>query len=96
MIFFHIFWIISMNSWIKSFIFNMLKPLFTSCILHLLKYIETHAIQCFIIIEWKFFHIFRTINNFKWIESCTLNLLKPLFKYFLLHLLVYIKTQITI
>jgi hypothetical protein len=34
---------------VKPFIFNMLKPLPTSCILHLLKYIETHATQCFAI-----------------------------------------------
>jgi len=31
----------------------MLKPVFTSCILHLLEYIKTHVTQCFIIIfEW--------------------------------------------
>jgi len=51
--FFHIFSIINMCTWIKPFIFNMLKLLFTNCILHSLEYIKTHAIQCFVIIfEW--------------------------------------------
>ncbi len=61
--------------------FNMLKSLLIRCIL------ETHGIQCFaIIFEWfsEFFHISWTINIFTWVESSTLNLLKPLFK--LLHI----------
>jgi hypothetical protein len=59
--FFHIFSIINMCTWVKPFTFNMLKPLRTSNILHLLRYIETRAIQCFaIIFEWcsEIFHIF--------------------------------------
>jgi len=76
----------------------MLKPLFISCILHLLKYIETHVIQCFAIIFWwfsYFFHISWTINIFTWVNSSTLNLLKPLFKCCILHLLVSIEIHIT-
>jgi hypothetical protein len=49
----------------------MLKPSFTSYILHLLEYIETHARLYFIIIlEWvcEFFHIFWIIN-FEFIET---------------------------
>jgi hypothetical protein len=44
----------------------MLKLLLTSCILHLLKYIETHATQCFvIIIEWfSIFFIFFELSTF--------------------------------
>ncbi len=60
--FFHIFSIINMCTWIKPFIFNMLKLLFTNCILHSLEYIKTHAIQCFVIIfEWlmSFFTFFK-------------------------------------
>jgi hypothetical protein len=71
----------------------MLKPLVTNCILHLLKYIETNAIQCFVIILEcfsEFFHIYWTINIFTWVEPSTLNLLKPLFKCCILNLLVYI------
>jgi hypothetical protein len=41
MIFFYIFSIINKCTWVEPFTFNMLKPLFISCILHLLKYIET-------------------------------------------------------
>ncbi len=36
--------------WVKPFTFNMLWPLFTSCILHSLKYIERNVTQCFAII----------------------------------------------
>jgi hypothetical protein len=43
----------------------MLKPLLISCILHLLKYIETHVTQSFaIIFEWisEFFNIFELLT----------------------------------
>jgi len=56
--FFHIFLAFNMCIWIEPSTFNMLKLLITSCILHVLKYIETHAIECFVIIfNWfcKFF-----------------------------------------
>jgi hypothetical protein len=70
--FFHIFLAFNMCIWIEPFTFNMLKLLLTSCIWHVWKYIETHAIQCFLIIfNWfvKFCHIFWTINICTWVES---------------------------
>ncbi len=43
-----------------------LSTLLTSCILHLLKYIETHVTQCFVIIlEWLMnFFIFFELSTF--------------------------------
>jgi len=93
--FFHIFSIIK----VEEFAFNILKPLLTNYILHLLLYIKTHVIQYFVIIfEWfnEFFHIYWTINIFTWIKSFILNLLKSLFKRCILHLLIYIETHIII
>jgi hypothetical protein len=57
-----------MCTYVKLFIFNMLKLLLICCIFHLLKYIETHAAWCFLIIlEWfnEFFYIFEIINIYK-------------------------------
>jgi len=41
--FFHISWFVNIFTWVKSSTFNLLKPLFKHCILHLLVYIETHT-----------------------------------------------------
>ncbi len=49
LVIFHIFLTFNMCIWIEPFNFNMLKLLLTSYILHVLKYIETHAIQCVLI-----------------------------------------------
>ncbi len=43
--FFHIFLAFNMFIWTEPLTFIMLKLLLTSCILHVLKYIETHVIQ---------------------------------------------------
>ncbi len=95
--FFHIFLAFNMCIWIEPFNFNMLKLSLTSCILHILKYIETRVIQCFVIIfNWfvNFSHLL-IINMYTWVGSCTLNLLKPLFKCCISHLLFYIETHST-
>jgi hypothetical protein len=63
------------GTWVEPFNFNMLKLLFKSCILHLLKYIETHATQCFAIkleVFNDFFHASWIINICTWVESCSL------------------------
>ncbi len=91
MIFSHIF------NYQHVYTFNMLKSLLINYILHLLKYIKTHGVQCFaIIFEWftEFFHISWIINIFTWVESFTLNLLKPLFK--LLHTSGYPRPSVTV
>jgi hypothetical protein len=93
---FHIFSMFNMCTWVEPFTFNMLKLLFTSCILDLLKYIETYVNWCFaIILEWfsEFFHISWTTNIYIWVQSSTLNQLKSLLKCWILHLLVYIETH---
>jgi hypothetical protein len=93
---FHIFSMFNMCTCVEPFIFNMLKLLFTSCILDLLKYIEIYVNYFFaIILEWfsEFFHISWSTNIYTWVQSSTLNQLKSLLKYWKLHLLIYIETH---
>jgi hypothetical protein len=75
--FFKIFLAFNMCIWIEPFIFNMLKLLLTSCILHILKYIETHAIQCLLII-FNWFCKFYTSLDYQYLYMSRIMHLKPI------------------
>jgi hypothetical protein len=81
LVIFHIFLTFNMCIWIEPFNFNMLKLLLTSYILHVLKYIETHAIQCILTYLTSFVNFTHLLNyqhlymsrimHFKPIETIT-------------------------
>jgi hypothetical protein len=68
---------LSHGTWVESSTFNMLKPLFRSCILHLPLFNKTHVIffNPTFIFEWisDFFHISSIINMCTWVEPFTFN-----------------------
>ncbi len=75
--FFHILLAFNMCIWIEPFNFNMLKLLLTSCILHILKYIETYSIQCFVII-FNWFVNFPHLSNYQHLYMSRIMHFKPI------------------